>query len=115
MQRASSSGLMLSWPLVLRVIHASSKAVSTITRVLGSKEPLPKPCMFSSLTIDVAMMHCSAAQLHLRPRGAVEPRNIGETRARCGRHDDRFREARGLPGRARHPLSGSCEADRLRA
>ena len=42
---ASSSGLMLSWPLVLRVIHASSKAVSTITRVWGSKEPLPKPCM----------------------------------------------------------------------
>jgi hypothetical protein len=30
----------------LRVIHASSKAVSRITRVSGSKDPLPIPSMF---------------------------------------------------------------------
>src|SRR5262245_3433828 len=36
---------MLALPLVLRVIHASSKAVSRITRVSGSKDPLPIPSM----------------------------------------------------------------------
>jgi hypothetical protein len=30
----------------LRVIHASSKAVSKITRVSGSNDPLPIPSMF---------------------------------------------------------------------
>jgi hypothetical protein len=30
----------------LRVIHASSKAVSRMTRVSGSKDPLPIPSMF---------------------------------------------------------------------
>jgi hypothetical protein len=37
---------MLALPLDLRVIHASSKAVSRITRVSGSKDPLPIPSMF---------------------------------------------------------------------
>src|SRR5262249_38375268 len=37
---------MLALPLFLRVIHASSKAVSRITRVSGSKDPLPIPSMF---------------------------------------------------------------------
>src|SRR5215813_7969325 len=45
-RRASSSGLMVALPLLLRVIHASSKAVSRITRVSGSKDPLPIPSMF---------------------------------------------------------------------
>src|SRR5262249_26080021 len=39
-------GLILLLPLVLRVIHASSKAVSKTTRVSGSKDPLPIPSMF---------------------------------------------------------------------
>src|SRR6516164_1336118 len=37
---------MVALPLLLRVIHASSKAVSRITRVSGSKDPLPIPSMF---------------------------------------------------------------------
>src|SRR5215813_3585403 len=45
-RRASSSGLMVALPLLLRVIHASSKAVSRITRVSGAKDPLPIPSMF---------------------------------------------------------------------
>src|SRR5437588_868116 len=36
----------LELPLLLRVIHASSKAVSRITRVSGSKDPLPISSMF---------------------------------------------------------------------
>src|SRR5262245_46708373 len=45
-RRASSSGLMVALPLLLRVIHASSKAVSRITRVSESKDQLPIPSMF---------------------------------------------------------------------
>jgi hypothetical protein len=37
---------MFAFPLVLRVIHASSKAVSSTTRVSGSKDPLPVPSIF---------------------------------------------------------------------
>src|SRR6266550_3619876 len=45
-RRASSLGLILLLPLLLSVIHASSKAVSRITSVSGSKVPLPSPSMF---------------------------------------------------------------------
>jgi hypothetical protein len=39
---------MLALPLLLRVIHASSKAVSRITRVSGSKDPLPTANMIDA-------------------------------------------------------------------
>src|SRR6476646_7418056 len=45
-RRASSWGLILLLPFVLSVIHASSKAVSRITSVSGSKDPLLSPSMF---------------------------------------------------------------------
>src|SRR6202048_3519197 len=46
MQRASSLARTLSLPLDLSVNQASSKAVSRITSVLGSNDPLPSPRMF---------------------------------------------------------------------
>src|SRR5262249_61038428 len=45
-RRGSSLGLILRLALVLRVIHASSNAVSKTTRVSGSNDPLPIPSMF---------------------------------------------------------------------
>jgi hypothetical protein len=62
-RRASSWGLILLLPPLLSVIHASSKAVSRITSVSGSKDPLPVQAC-SLPTVEVARNNVFGVSSH---------------------------------------------------